>query len=283
MRNKYLFVNMKGGLGNQLFVFFSVFFLKKKIIFLTKFYMNPQRSSTDQKYYRKLEIKKFPIISNHIFYIPNIIQKIIFKLFKLLSCNIFFKDFSYFEKCVKIKNNFFKKNYFFIDSQLLNCNFFLNHRTKIKNFIFLKKDENDLIINKFNKYKKFKKSLVMLHIRRGDMIPAKDEVLGLDYYNKAIEKFSHMNVKFLIFSDSPSWCAKQKIFKGISVVNEKDPTKALLMMKLCDHFIISNSTLSWWAAFLGEKSKSKVFYPKPFISPAHTSQLILNNWNGINY
>jgi hypothetical protein len=283
MINKYLFINLKGGLGNQLFIFFSVFFLKKKIIFLTKFYLNPQRIITDQKYYRKLEIKNFPSISKNIFVIPNIIQKIIYLLFKLLSNNIFFRNLVYIEKEVKIKNNFLKKNYLFIDSQLLNYNFFLNYRNEIKKLIFVEENKNNLIINKFSKYKKNNKSLVMLHIRRGDMIQTKNPVVGLNYYKRAMKRFSRMNVKFLIFTDSPSWCLRQKIFKRIDIVKENDPIKALLMMKLCDHFIISNSTFSWWAAFLGEKNKSKVFYPSPFISPTLTSQLILDNWVPINY
>jgi hypothetical protein len=39
----------------------------------------------------------------------------------------------------------------------------------------------------------------------------------------------------------------------------------LCLMTLCDHFIISNSTFSWWGAYLGETSKSQIIHPRAIL------------------
>jgi hypothetical protein len=41
----------------------------------------------------------------------------------------------------------------------------------------------------------------------------------------------------------------------------KKDIEQLALMSLCDHFIISNSTFSWWGAYLGEKEHSKIIHP----------------------
>ena len=35
-------------------------------------------------------------------------------------------------------------------------------------------------------------------------------------------------------------------------------------MSMCDHFIMSGSTFSWWGAYLGQKPHSIVLFPNYF-------------------
>lgn len=109
---------------------------------------------------------------------------------------------------------------------------------------------------------------VGVHIRRGDYLI--HEVLNIcnsRYYAKSI---AHMRDRlksphFFIFSDDLGWCRKNIDASDCSFVNirasEKNPAIDLQLMSLCKHNIISNSTFSWWAAWLNENHEKIVISP----------------------
>ena len=54
----------------------------------------------------------------------------------------------------------------------------------------------------------------------------------------------------------------------------------MLRMSICDHFIISNSSYSWWASYVGENESSYVVAPKYWYPKKLTSKLGIyrSNW-----
>jgi hypothetical protein len=59
----------------------------------------------------------------------------------------------------------------------------------------------------------------------------------------------------------------------------------MLLMSLCGHNIIANSTFSWWGAYLNQNIGKIVCYPENWFMPEakkDTSDLFLEDWVAIN-
>ena len=67
------------------------------------------------------------------------------------------------------------------------------------------------------------------------------------------------NVKYFVFSDDIAWCKEHLRLHDMNfVVQDNMPTyEVTRLMYSCKHFIISNSTFSWWGQFLS-KNKNKI-------------------------
>lgn len=108
---------------------------------------------------------------------------------------------------------------------------------------------------------------VCVHIRRGDYVnhPLYD-VCGEKYYYHALEYLNGILIDpvFFVFSDSIQEVADTMEFPvPVVLVEEKHQDyEDLFLMKHCKHFIMSNSTYSWWAQFLSEERNKIVVAPR---------------------
>lgn len=92
---------------------------------------------------------------------------------------------------------------------------------------------------------------VALHVRRGDyLLHPNHLVLPLQYYQNALSYMDAMkkNTEVFIFSDDLDWCKEN--FMDCHFVELGDECLEFDLMRSCKHFIIANSTFSWWAAYL---------------------------------
>ena len=115
---------------------------------------------------------------------------------------------------------------------------------------------------------------VMVHIRRGDYASNANTLdrfglLGADYYERsraAVEE----RVKapsYFVFSDDPVVArALLGHWPNATFVAGLTDTEDLLLMTRCKHFIIANSTFSWWSAWLGRTTGGVVVAPDAWVS-----------------
>jgi hypothetical protein len=108
----------------------------------------------------------------------------------------------------------------------------------------------------------FKKRIIAISIRRGDFITNPNfYLLPIDFYLNALVTFfpSYKDYNIIIFSDDLNYCKMQiKSLPNIYFATGLKDIGQLCLMSMCDHFIISNSSFSWWGAMLGEKKNSIV-------------------------
>jgi len=111
-----------------------------------------------------------------------------------------------------------------------------------------------------------KKDSCMIHVRRGDYLEYADKhpSVSYGYVKNAIELMQDKFEHFEFYSDDINWCRENMIFDNVDIKYIDTSSDALgdfQQMLLCKGHIISNSTYSWWAAWLHEKSHEDVIAP----------------------
>jgi hypothetical protein len=133
---------------------------------------------------------------------------------------------------------------------------------KTKKFFQFEDFSNDLYL----KYSfLFSRKTILISVRRGDFVnhPYYFQLSYLFYFKALIENFSDWEERNLVFtSDDIEYCKYHFSFLKNSVfLDNLTPIEQLALGIKCDDFIISNSTFSWWIAWLGEKKESKIIRP----------------------
>ena len=141
-------------------------------------------------------------------------------------------------------------------------------------FIAPANDNKNLIVSdKIQKYQS-----VLIHVRFHDRTHSVGSSnIQLDYYKKAISTIEKRVVKphFFLFSDQPLLARKciELPSDRVTIVNcnsgdtnlynrgNSNAHMDLALMMRCKHFIIANSTLSWWGAWLGKCQDKLVIAP----------------------
>lgn len=123
---------------------------------------------------------------------------------------------------------------------------------------------------------------IAISVRRGDFvdnpnyaqIPPRYYLLGL---LRAVPDWREYNV--IVFSDDLDYCRIHfSGMPGVYFAHGSD-IEQLALMAQCTHFVIGNSTFSWWGAWLGEKPGSVVIRPpKNFSGPLAATNSEADYW-----
>ena len=266
--------NLKGGLGNQLFIYSFLYTLAKKnstqfFFDLTNYNLKLGKSleidklELEIKECKKENLRKFRKIS--IFKLQEIIKQ---KLnLRILSDNIIDEDkFSIHE----FNNQYNKSDKYYFDGYWQDINYFNQESEyfkkifKVKN-IFLSKN-----------YARLKQEIELdpnslcIHVRKNDYLNKNNSNIysniTLDYYKKAIslikEKRKISNIH--VFTDDILWVKKNLSINNIVIINDYNLTtvEEFEIMKKYKNIIISNSTFSLWAALLNQNNDNLVIAPE---------------------
>lgn len=161
--------------------------------------------------------------------------------------------------------------------------------------------EKQLFIReKCKKY--FEKPIISMHFRLGDYKDKQQfhNLLTLKYYENAITKIIEKtdkidwNILYVCESKDNDIVSNnieqlKTIFPEIQFIKADDNIddwEQMLLMSLCDHNIVANSTFSWWAAYFNNSKDKIVCYPNQWFGPSNshlnTKDLFDESWQKIN-
>ena len=147
-----------------------------------------------------------------------------------------------------------------------------------------------------------RRELVSMHFRIGDSVLNLHihPVMTVDYYYRAMSHIvsatsAASSYSFLVFYEP---CDKEIVLKHIAELKHRFATdgrdiqfhfvrdtiadwQQMLLMSVCDHNIIANSTFSWWGAYFNANPEKVVCYPSVWFGPGashNTRDLCPESW-----
>jgi len=271
-------IELMGGLGNQLFQIFNTiaYSLRYNKKFIFQYFETLKKYGIERPTYWNSflkNLKKFT--TNYNIQLPIYREK----HYTFLNIPFIERDFKFF--------GYFQSYKYFEDQY-----------EEICNLINIKKFKND-IFTEHTKY--FDNNItISLHFRLGDYKHQQHNhpVMPIEYYINSIQyiinKTDNNNFNILYFCEKDdneivnnSIKKLNNIFsnvKFIKVDDNIDDWKQMLLMSLCNHNIIANSSFSWWGAYFNSNAEKIVCYPNIWFGPSiknDTKDLCPNNWNKI--
>lgn len=242
-----IYCNLKGGLGNMLFQIAAC-----KNFAITK--------NTDCS---------FPNFLNHLSFLNqekthNPALNYSFEYLNFLKLNSFqpLKEVKKYDFPFEYTDYIPQENSFYIDGFFQSEKYFVQNKEKIIQFLKPNENINNILLSKYKQI--IESNSVSLHVRRGDYLrfPSHHPVQQNDYFMKSLEIVEKYDI-IVVFSDDIQWCKNNLLFnkRTFYIENEKDYIELFLMTK-CKNNIISNSSFSWWGAWLNENESKKVIAPK---------------------
>lgn len=275
MSSDYIIVRLQGGLGNQMFqyAFGRALSMRSGMeLYLDTSPLNPKKNRGYQLDAFILSVKAADsekvqrLITPH-FTIRKKLWKALKIPFKYADTHILEKDFPYDKDIASRKTSAYFDGYWQTEKYFWDCK-----DTIRQDFSF----RNEEALSRHAQYEEVLNSnSVSIHIRRGDYVKnpkyrKRLYVCKLEYYKNAMKYLSERfeNLTFYIASDDHEWVKNNfEISKHIKLIESKNALEDLYIMSKCKHNIISNSSFSWWAAWLNSNENKRVLAPNIWFNP----------------
>lgn len=139
-------------------------------------------------------------------------------------------------------------------------------------------DKKETILEKYSEYFDINKTLISVHFRMGDYKQKRyyHPIMNYEYFESSLDyimnnKSEDSIIRILYFCESED---NEYVKSKIDLLNAKYPDsefikvsdmiedyEQLLIMSLCNHNIMSNSSYSWWGSYLNNYNAKIVCYP----------------------
>jgi hypothetical protein len=274
-----------GGLGNQLFIIFTVI-------------------SYAIKYNISYTFPCFPRSCDRPFYFDTFLSDLKHSLVKITPEQLTFRKYQETELFVYSTIPRYSKD-FCIHGYFQNVNYFDENKEKILNIIGFHK-QVEIVKEKYNKYQGYDCSL---HFRIGDAkVNTGFIILDIEYYIDALKSLNGIRSVLYFYEEEDILEVEKKIrilwaeFPEITftAIDTSIPDyQQMILMSLCKNNIIANSTFSWWGAYLNTNQNTnqntnkntnqnnKVCYPSKYFQThnitceKNVKQLFLPSWKCI--
>lgn len=286
MKKKYLTIILQGGLGNQLFQIATAYALALKNSLDIKINVRGYRNSFD----RKFELHKFPNVKKVTVLENNPLRIFFLLVLKKISTILGFYKQNKFESSPFVFNKILFNRDLSQSTSLIGYfqseKYFINEKKKIYNLFKFPLNKNNLVKLYLKKIKS--SNAVAIHFRGGDYITNLTTKnfhgnLSLNYYLKSL-KYINTQIKsprFFVFSDDTNFIKEISLIKNLkyTYVDIKSAFDSLYLMSKCKHYIIANSSFSWWGAWLSKNDNKIICAPKNWVKAnIKTDDVIPKSW-----
>ena len=192
-----------------------------------------------------------------------------------------FNNYGFDEHLLNLHGNYYIKGFFQSEKYFKDIASIISQELEVKKELI---NINQEIIDEIKS-----KNSVSIHIRRGDHaknLTSMDahSLCSKDYFKKSIKYMKEnvgANCKFYLFTDDKEWVKNEMTMdENCELISGNSTIEDFYLMSLCKHNIISNSTYSWWAAWLNMNPEKIVVMPKYWTNHLVTEEIKLKpkNW-----
>ncbi|WP_026657063.1 alpha-1,2-fucosyltransferase [Butyrivibrio sp. AC2005] len=273
-----IIIRMMGGLGNQMFQYALYLQLKAlgkevKIDDVYGFRDDEQRDPVLEDMYgitydKATDAEVVDITDSYLDIFSRIRRKLFGRKTKEYEELTGIFDPKVFELEDAYLNGYFQSEKYFPDKQVIE---------QLRREFAFKPEEVFTSAESWELYRQIRETKsVSIHVRRGDyLLPGAIETYGgicdTDYYKRAIDLMvsKHPDAIFYVFTSDKEWCEENvsgKKFRIVDTGEENEDAADMLLMSLCKHHILANSSYSWWSAWMNDSPEKMVIVPKKWLN-----------------